>query len=73
MSSLTLKNVKKIYPFSGDDVKRNKKKEKIRKRLEKKNPEALAEMLEEENNRLIHGAAVWRPVVMLTGLIIRRQ
>ena len=28
MASLTLKNVKKIYPFSGDDIKENKKKKK---------------------------------------------
>ena len=28
MSSLTLKNVKKIYPFNGDDAKKNKKKKK---------------------------------------------
>ena len=26
MSSLTLKNVKKIYPFNGDDAKKKKKK-----------------------------------------------
>ena len=28
MASVTLKNIKKIYPFSGDDVKKNKKKKK---------------------------------------------
>ena len=28
MANVTLKNVKKIYPFSGDDIKRNKKKAK---------------------------------------------
>ena len=28
MANLTLKNVKKIYPFSGDDIKENKKKKK---------------------------------------------
>jgi len=49
MATVSLKNIKKIYPFSGDDIKRNKKKEQIKKRLEKKNPEALAEMLEEES------------------------
>ena len=41
MATVSLKNVKKIYPFSGDDIKRNKKKEKKRKQLEKKNPQAL--------------------------------
>ena len=28
MSTVSLKNIKKIYPFSGDDVKKNKKKKK---------------------------------------------
>ena len=28
MANLTLKNIKKIYPFSGDDVKKSKKKKK---------------------------------------------
>ena len=28
MASLTLKNVKKIYPFNGDDAKKSKKKKK---------------------------------------------
>ena len=28
MASLTLKNIKKVYPFSGDDIKKNKKKKK---------------------------------------------
>ena len=48
MANVTLKNIKKVYPFSGDDIKRNKRKEQMKKRLEKKNPEALAELLEEE-------------------------
>ena len=26
MATLTLKNIKKIYPFSGDDTKKKKKK-----------------------------------------------
>ena len=34
MASLSLKNVKKIYPFSGDDVKEQKKKQKSKKRDE---------------------------------------
>ena len=28
MSTVSLKNIKKIYPFSGDDIKKNKKKKK---------------------------------------------
>ena len=28
MSTVSLKNIKKIYPFSGDDIKNNKKKKK---------------------------------------------
>ncbi len=51
MASLTLKDVKKVYPFSGDDVKRNKKKEKQLKRLEKKDPEALAAYMEREGEK----------------------
>ena len=51
MANVSLKNIKKIYPFSGDDIKRNKKKEKTMKRLEKKNPEALAAMLEQEEGK----------------------
>ena len=37
MANVTLKNVKKIYPFSGDDIKRNKKKAKQKNKEE--NPE----------------------------------
>ena len=51
MATVSLKNIKKIYPFSGDDVKRNKKKEKKRKQLEKKNPEALKAMMEQEEGK----------------------
>ena len=36
MASLTLKNVKKIYPFNGDDAKKNKKKKKGEEGEEKK-------------------------------------
>ena len=28
MANVSLKNIKKVYPFSGDDIKRNKKKAK---------------------------------------------
>ena len=37
MSSLSLKNIKKIYPFSGDDIKAQKKKK--NKKVEDDNPE----------------------------------
>ena len=37
MANVTLKNIKKIYPFSGDDVKRNKRKAK--KKVEVEVPE----------------------------------
>ncbi len=36
MASLSLKNIKKIYPFSGDDIKNQKKK---KKKVEDDNPE----------------------------------
>ena len=47
MASVSLRNVKKIYPFSGDDIKRNKKKAKQVEKL-KKDPEAYAAYLERE-------------------------
>ncbi|MBR2067708.1 MAG: ATP-binding cassette domain-containing protein, partial [Solobacterium sp.] len=36
MSSLTLKNIKKVYPFSGDEAKKDKKKKKDEEVVEKK-------------------------------------
>ena len=36
MASVTLKNIKKIYPFSGDDVKKSKKKKKVDDQPEEK-------------------------------------
>ena len=39
MANVTLKNIKKIYPFSGDDVKRNKRKAKAKKKVEVEVPE----------------------------------
>ena len=39
MANVSLKNIKKVYPFSGDDIKRNKKKAKQVEKL-KKNPDA---------------------------------
>ncbi len=47
MANVSLINVKKVYPFSGDDIKRNKKKAKQVEKL-KKNPEAYAAYLERE-------------------------
>ncbi len=45
MSTLTLKNIKKVYPFSGDDIKQNKKKEKQLEKLKKKDPELYQQYL----------------------------
>jgi len=39
MANVTLRNIKKIYPFSGDDVKRNKRKAKAKKKVEVVVPE----------------------------------
>ena len=36
MATLTLKNIKKIYPFNGDDAKKSKKKKKGEEGEEKK-------------------------------------
>ncbi len=47
MASVTLKNVKKVYPFSGDDIKRNKKKAKQVEKL-KKDPAAYQAYLERQ-------------------------
>ena len=46
MATLTLKNIKKVYPFSGDDVKANKKKEKQLERMKTKDPEGYAQYME---------------------------
>ena len=51
MSSVSLKNVKKVYPFSGDDIKRNKKKEKTLAKLQKKDPDAYANYLEQQESK----------------------
>ena len=45
MSTLTLKNIKKVYPFSGDDIKQNKKKERQLDKLKKKDPELYQQYL----------------------------
>ena len=51
MANVILKNVKKIYPFSGDDVKSNKKKEKQLAKLQKKDPEAYAVYMERQEEK----------------------
>ena len=51
MASVTLRNIKKVYPFSGDDIKRNKKQERFLKRLEKKDPDAYANYLERQSEK----------------------
>ena len=48
MATLTLKNVKKVYPFSGEDVKTNKKKEKQLEKLKAKDPQAYADYMEQQ-------------------------
>ena len=51
MATVSLKNVKKIYPFSGDDIKNNKKKEKQLEKLKKKDPAAYANYLERQEEK----------------------
>ena len=46
MATLSLKNIKKIYPFSGEDVKTNKKKEKMLEKMKVKDPEGYAHYME---------------------------
>ena len=43
MASLSLKNIKKIYPYSGDDIKRAKRREKLAKKQAKVQPEIIDE------------------------------
>ncbi len=51
MASVSLKNIKKIYPFSGDDIKKNKKTEKTLEKLKKKDPAAYAHYLERQKEK----------------------
>ena len=51
MASVTLKNIKKVYPFSGDDIKKNKKQERILEKLKKKDPDAYANYLERQEEK----------------------
>ncbi len=51
MANVILKNIKKVYPFSGDDVKNNKKKEKQLEKHKKKDPEAYALYMERQEEK----------------------
>ena len=51
MATLTLKNIKKIYPFSGDDIKQNKKKERQLEKLKKKDPELYQQYLDLQEDK----------------------
>jgi len=49
MSNVSLKNIKKVYPYSGDDIKRAKRREKQAKKQAKLQPEIIDE--EKKDNR----------------------
>ncbi len=49
MSNVSLVNIKKVYPYSGDDIKRAKRKEKLAKKQAKMQPEIIDE--EKKDNR----------------------
>ncbi len=51
MANVTLKNIKKVYPFSGDDVKRNKEKAAKLEKLKKKDPQAYEMYMEQQENK----------------------
>ena len=51
MATLTLKNIKKVYPFSGDDIKQNKKKERQLEKLKKKDPELYQQYLDLQEDK----------------------
>ena len=51
MANVTLKNIKKVYPFSGDDIKRNKKKERTLAKLQKKDPDAYENYMEQQKDK----------------------
>ena len=51
MANVSLKNVMKVYPFSGDDIKNQKKKEKQLEKLKKKDPDAYANYLERQEEK----------------------
>jgi len=51
MASVTLKNIKKVYPFSGDDIKRNKEKAAKLEKLKKKDPQAYEMYMEQQEGK----------------------
>ena len=51
MATVSLKNIKKVYPFSGDDIKSQKKKEKQLEKLKKKDPDAYQNYLERQEEK----------------------
>ena len=51
MATVSLKNIKKVYPFSGDDIKNNAKKAKQLEKLKKKDPEAYQNYLERQEEK----------------------
>ncbi len=51
MANVSLRNIKKVYPFSGEDIKKNKKQEKTLEKLKKKDPDAYANYLERQEEK----------------------
>ena len=51
MANVTLKNIKKVYPFSGDDIKRNKEKAAKLEKLKKKDPQAYEMYMEQQEGK----------------------
>ena len=51
MSSVSLKNIKKVYPHSSDEIKVNKRKEKALEKLKKKDPAAYENYLEQQKDK----------------------
>ena len=51
MASITLKNIKKVYPFSGDDLKKQRKNEKILEKLKKKDPAAYEHYMARQSEK----------------------
>ncbi len=51
MANVTLKNIKKDYPSSGDDIKRNKDKTAKLEKLKKKDPQAYEMYLEQQESK----------------------
>ena len=51
MASVSLKNIKKVYPHSTDEIKVNKRKEKALEKLKKKDPAAYENYLEQQKDK----------------------